>query len=192
MPPQETARIYSFLDLGVTGLTVGAVLIAVHLFAFFRGEQVREWLVDFPRSANAGRILLAIDLAWAWVLISHMDLGEFYAMRGALQIGLPIAYIALIFYVDEFLAVRALGTFLLLLAAPVLDAAFLQPPVSRLLLPLLAYVWIVLGIFWVGLPYILRDQIAWLSANSRRWNAASIAGVVYGALIIVCALAFKW
>ena len=43
---------------------------------------------------------------------------------------------------------------------------------TRLLLVLLAYVWIINGLFWVGMPWLMRDQIAWLtrqdSALSRR------------------------
>ncbi|MEZ5328982.1 MAG: hypothetical protein R3F19_28385 [Verrucomicrobiales bacterium] len=40
-------------------------------------------------------------------------------------------------------------------------------PITRLLLPLLAYAWIIIGLFWVGMPYVLRDQIAWVSASSH-------------------------
>ena len=44
-------------------------------------------------------------------------------------------------YVDEFLAVRALGILLLLLAEPLIEAAFLRPEAGRLLLVALAYAW---------------------------------------------------
>jgi len=86
--------------------------------------------------------------------------------------------------------VRAIGFFLILAACPVLDAAFLEPPVTRLLLVALAYVWIVKGMFWVGMPYLMRDQIAWATASPERWKALTLAGVGYGAAVLVCALAF--
>ena len=55
---------------------------------------------------------------------------------------------------------------------------------------MLAYVWIVTGIFWVGMPYLMRDQIAWLLKSNSRWMAACIGGVAYGAAVIISALLF--
>jgi hypothetical protein len=95
-----------------------------------------------------------------------------------------------IYYLDEFLAVRALGVFLLLAAQPLLDAAFLHEQTSRLLLTLLAYVWIVAGLFYVGMPFLLRDQISWVSGNTGRWKAAAGAGAAYGGLLLISAMLF--
>jgi hypothetical protein len=39
--------------------------------------------------------------------------------------------------------------------------------------------------FWVGTPYTLRDQISWVSKSEGRWRLAAMAGVVYGALLIL-------
>jgi hypothetical protein len=94
-------------------------------------------------------------------------------------------------FVPEFLAVRALGALLLLAASPVLHAAFLQPQTSRLLVPILAYVWVLGGMFLVGMPYLLRDGITWATANPGRWKMASAGGVAYGALMLVVA-AIAW
>jgi hypothetical protein len=60
--------------------------------------------------------------------------------------------------------------------------------VSRLLLPILAYVWVIVGMFLVGMPFLLRDWIGWLTANPLRWSFAAWSGVVYGALMLVAAL----
>ena len=62
---------------------------------------------------------------------------------------------------DEFLAVRALGILFLLGAEPLLDAAFFRMEPSRLLVTVFAYLLIVVGLFWVTMPYLLRDQINW-------------------------------
>ena len=70
----------------------------------------------------------------------------------------------------RFLTARALGILMLLGACLFLVAAFLELPLTRLLLPVVAYVWIVLGMFWVGMPYLLRDQINWLAASELRWK----------------------
>jgi hypothetical protein len=86
--------------------------------------------------------------------------------------------------------VRALGILALLAAEPILSAAFLQPQLTRLLVVILAYVWLTLGLFWVGMPYLLRDQISWITKSISRLKTAAVGGIIYGAIVLVCALAF--
>src|SRR6202140_5460779 len=181
-------RVYD-LSLHTVGLIVGFLLLAIHLIALIRPEQTIGWLVQLPRSKPLGIGLLAVDSVWAFWLVSNMDLGEFSQYRNWLQIGVPIAFLLTMFFVDEFLAVRALGMLALLAAEPVLSAAFLRPEIARLLLVILAYVWLTLGLFWVGMPYVLRDQIAWITKNGPRFRALTVAGLVYGLVVLVCAAA---
>lgn len=149
---------------------------------------MRAWLKSFPRSANAGFILLTIVSVWAFLLIALIDLGEFTPLRPMLLIVIAAGYFLTLKYVEEFLAVRALGIFLLLVAEPLLEAAFLRPETSRLLVVILAYVGILVGLFWVGMPYLMRDQIAWLSQNSSRWRSGWGIGLIYGAAMFISAL----
>src|SRR5439155_1348270 len=110
-------------------------------------------------------IVLTICLMWTFWLLATIQMGEFSAFRRPLLIALPIGYALALRFVDEFLAVRALGILCLLAAEPLLDAAFLRYETSRLLITGFAYVLIVAGMFWVAIPYVLRDQIN-LSAKS--------------------------
>ena len=87
---------------------------------------------------------------------------------------------------DEFLAVRALGMLLLLMAEPLLESAFLRPERSRLLLVALAYAWAVKGIFYVGMPYLMRDLILWVTKTRLRWNVMGAAGLAYGVALLIC------
>lgn len=178
------------LSLKLTGILLGIALIAVHALALIKRDILRAWLPTFPRSRTLGIAILTVDLVWSWIYVAKMDLGEFHTIRGTFLIILPVAYLLVIKFVDEFLAVRAFGAFLLLLACPVLGAAFLEEPVSRLLLPIIAYAWILFGLFWVGMPYLMRDQISWILAREARFRNACIGGVAYGTLALVCALAF--
>jgi hypothetical protein len=186
-----TRHLYSeFLSLQLVGIIVGLLLVGLHLYAFLAPAKVQDLLKQFPRHKQIGIVLLVIDLIWCFWLISNIDLGEFYTLKKPLQMIIPIAGVLIIIYVDEFLAVRALGILLLLLSCPILEAAFLKPPMSRLLLSGLAYVWILFALFWVGMPYLLRDQIRWASGSEGRWKGLAAAGIAYGALILVCAFAF--
>jgi hypothetical protein len=181
-------RVYD-LSLHTVGLILGFLLLAGHLLALVRPEQTKGWLVRLPRSKPLGIGLLAVDSLWSVWLVSNMDLGEFSQYRTWLQIGVPIAFILTLTFVEEFLAVRALGMLALLAAEPVLSAAFLRPESARLLLVVLAYVWLTLGLFWVGMPYLLRDQINWITSTGNRFRALTLAGLVYGLLVLVCAVA---
>ena len=180
-------RVYD-LSLRTVGLIIGLLLLITHLTALVRPDETRQWLRKFPRSKLLGNYLLAGDAIWTFWLVTNMDLGEFSQFRTWLQAGVPIVFILTIFFVDEFLSVRALGIMALLAAEPILSAAFLRPEMARLLVVILAYVWLTLGLFWVGMPYLLRDQITWLTESANRFKAAAMAGLLYSLGILVCAV----
>ena len=87
---------------------------------------VQNFLPRFPRSRVAGAVLLTIDLVWSFWLMVTMEMGEFAAFRLPLLIALPVGFFLVLLFVDEFLAVRALGILCLLAAEPLLD-----PPERR-------------------------------------------------------------
>jgi hypothetical protein len=180
--------IYPHLDLRFVSLLCGLWLILTHGFALLRPGPVQKWLRKLPRSKPLGALLLIVDSVWALLLVATMDLGEFSHLRMALLVVIIVATFLTLRYVDEFLAVRALGILLLLVAEPLIEAAFLRPETGRLLLVAWAYALAILGMVWVGLPYLLRDQVDWVRQSRKNWNAAALAGVVYGGLLTVFAL----
>jgi len=175
--------IYS-LTLETALLLVGLLMIAGHGIALVMPEQTKAWLKAFPRSSLIGTVLLAVSALWFFWLISNMDLGEFDRFRKALKIGTPIAAVLTGLYVQEFLAARSLGMIVLLAAEALLEAAWLRPEMSRLWLVSLVYVWLTAALFWVGMPYTLRDQIAWVSASAKRWQIGAIIGIAYGVILL--------
>lgn len=173
------------------GIALGLLLIGTHLFALLQPERTQAFLKEFPRHRTIGIGLMAVNFLWWFWIISTVDLGEFWTMRRPVQTLLPVLFVLVILYVDEFLAARALGFFLLLLVCPLLDVAFQKPVGGRILIPILSYVWIGFALFWVGMPYLLRDQIEWVSASARRWRGLAAAGVAYGGAVLFCAV-FLW
>jgi hypothetical protein len=180
--------IYPHLDLRLVSLIAGIWLVLSHGFALVRPAPVQQWMRKFPRSKVFGTFLLVVDAVWAFAIVAAMDMGEFTYMRNTLLVVIVVASFLTFKFVDEFLAVRALGIFVLLLAEPLIEAAFLQPEKWRLLVVLLAYVLAVLGMVWVGIPYVLRDQIDWMRRSKAAWSAATIAGMLYGGLMAGFAL----
>lgn len=178
------------LQLQTVGIIVGAVLLISHLVALFKADKAKAWLQAMPRNYRFGAALMVLNFFWVFVIWTEMDLGEFFTIERPVQVIIIVAGVSVVLFVTEFLAARAVGMFLILLAAPILDSAFLKMPDTRLLLVLLAYVGAVAGMFFVGMPYLLRDAIAWVSSKTARWKAAALAGAVYGALLLLCALMF--
>lgn len=182
--------LYRGLSLQTVGLMVGVALIIVHVLALIKAPSVMDKLKSVPRSQNIGTIFLTVDFVWAWVVATSMELGDFERLRWLAQFSVPVIYVAMLFWVNDYLGARSIGIFLLLAACPVLDAAFLQPPDSRALLSLICYVWITLGLFWIGMPYTMRDQIGWVTRTAARYRAFALAGVGYGIMLVAVAFAF--
>jgi hypothetical protein len=100
---------------------------------------------------------------------------EYDPHRQTFIIVIIIGSILVLIFAREFLSVRGLGILILLAAQVLLDAAFLRNESSRLVVTVLAYLWIVAACFWIGAPYILRDTISLLYAapGRARWVAGS-------------------
>ena len=191
---------YQLLPLFTTGVVLAIWLIGVHALMLAKPAAVQGFLKKFPRDQALGQILLGIGLAWFWLLIAPdgmgklsalaMDLGEFNGVKGLLRILVPASLILVSMSVRDFLAVRALGLLGLMVAAPLLGAAFLKDPQSRLLIPIYAYAVLTASLFFVGMPYLFRDAVTWVTADQKRWTLVSVAGLVYGIATLVCAFAF--
>lgn len=176
------------LSLHTAGILAGALLVLISLPGFIKPAAVQGWLKSLPRSCVAGVALLTLVLIWSFWLLATMEMGEFSSFRRPLLIVLPIGYVLVIRFVEEFLAVRALGILCLLAAEPLLEAAFFRYETSRLFLTTFAYLLIIAGLFWVTMPYLLRDQISWSSQTNTRWYAVHGIAALYGITILACAL----
>lgn len=171
------------LSLHTVGMLAGAFLVLLGLIGLVKPDFANV-VRRFPRSRVAGIVLLTICLVWTFWLLATIQMGEFSSFRRPLLIALPIGYVLVLRFVDEFLAVRALGILCLLAAEPLLGAAFLRYETSRLVVTVFAYLLIVAGLFWVAIPYVLRDQINWIARSVFRWRCLHALMLVYGGVIL--------
>jgi hypothetical protein len=176
------------LSLQTAGYIAGIFLVLISLPGILAPGRVRQWAKRLPRSRMAGIVLLTIALAWSFWLLATMEMGEFSAFRRPLLFILPIGYLLALRFVDEFLAVRALGILCLLAAEPLLAAAFFRYETSRLIVTVFAYVLIIAGLLWVTMPYLLRDQINWGSRSNVRWRVLHGAMLLYGVAVLALAI----
>jgi hypothetical protein len=176
------------MSLQTVGWIAGILLILISVPGILKPGAVQGWAKRLPRSRVAGIVLLFIAAGWCGYLLSTMEMGEFSSFRKPLLILLPISFFLVLRFVDEFLAVRALGILCLLAAEPLLDAAFFRYETSRLIVTVLAYLLVIAGLIWVTMPYLLRDQIDWSSQNKTRWQFMHGAVLLYGVIVLTLAI----
>lgn len=191
-------HVYEDIPLNMAGYVLAAWLIALHVWMLMKPAESKNFFKKLPRNRVLGPWLMGIGMAWLWLLIApdglgilsklQMDLGEFNRAKSILRILVPIAAAGMIIHVKEFLTVRAIGLLALMAAAPLLYAAYLEPQTSRLLLPLFAYGMIFKGLFWVGMPYTMRDAISWALKTDGRYRALTLGGLSYGIAVLLCAV----
>jgi len=191
---------YKHIPLFDAGLVLAVWLIGLHLLMLAKPAMVQGFLDKLPRHPWLGQVILGIGLGWFWLLIAPegmgklsaltMNLGEFDKVKPALQWLVPLSLVLVTISVRDFLAVRALGLLGLMVASPLLEAAFLKDPNSRLLVSFYAYALLTASMFWVGMPYVFRDAVTWTCAKPQRWTAVAVAGLGYGIATLICALAF--
>ena len=189
---------YEKLPLQTAGLVIAAWLICLHLWMLFKPEDSKKFFQKLPRNRALAPWLMGIGMAWFWLLIAldglgflsnlQMDLGEFNNAKKFLRILVPIAAAGMIMHVMEFLTARALGIIALMAAAPILYSSFLEPSITRLLMPIFGYTIIIKGLFWISMPYTMRDAITWVTSSNARYKLASLSGLAYGAAVLLCAI----
>ena len=143
----------------------------------------RADVAAFPRG---GFVLLTIAFFWSFWPRPPWRWVNSPASETALFI-LPVGFLSGVAVCGR-ISARALGILFLLAAEPLLDAAFFRTEQTRLLVTVFAYLLIVIGLFWVTMPYLLRDQINWSARTNGRWRFTHGLVFLYGAAILACAV----
>ncbi|MDK2857312.1 MAG: hypothetical protein PWQ29_881 [Verrucomicrobiota bacterium] len=162
-------------ELSVATILIGLLALAAGGISILAPARVQRGLTAFPRSVWPGRILAAVDLVWAAYGLTLLHLGMMDAWKVHLYWLTPVAIFLCIKYLDELLSPRALGGFLLLAAGPVLDAARWNPSGWRLIVTVIAYLWIGFGLLLLLSPWWFR-RIVLLATKNR--SALRVGGAV--------------
>ena len=172
------------LVLGVLGVAAGATMVRFPA-AWRRG------LAAFPRSRMPGWVLTGICTVWVTWVVYHAALGRFEFLKPAVPVGGVLLFAAVVVFLDELLAPRALGGLLLLLANPMLMAVRWVESAWRLAPVLMAYGWVVVGCALMLHPWLFRrmaQRFLETDAAVVRWGWVKLLG---GA-VLLAAGAWHW
>ena len=170
--------------LAMTSIVVGAAMIATRLPGVVAPARFREYMLQFPRSVLWGRILIGIAAIWAGIVMYRSATDEWAWAQPLIVIGMPVAYWLVIQYGNQFLAVRGAAALMLLVAKLMVDAADLSENPLRLVVTILAYLWVVAAAWMTISPHQLRDLIEFGMANNTRCRAACSVSIVVGAILV--------
>ena len=163
------------IGLGGLGLLAGLV-------ATIFPRAVRAGLQAFPRSRGMGWVLTLVCVVWvAWV-VQHAALGRFEGLKPLVPVAAVVLLGAVVYFLDELLAPRALGGLLMLVANPVLMGVRWVDSPWRFVPVLLAYAWVVAGCGLMLYPWLFRkaaERLVRTEGQLRRWGwAKATAGAV--------------
>ena len=172
-------------SLPLVAILIGIILSGSHLFGLLAPNPCMMIARAFPRSHFWGTVLVFSATLWTFLITATTDLGEFSSLRNPIMVAVVAGGFLLWKFVPDFLSSRSLGFLLLLAAHPVLETTFLQSGLLKLALAILAYSWALIGLFLVGMPYLHRDLIGWVSEKRGRWAISCWTGLLYGLLLLI-------
>ncbi len=178
------------MSLSTATLIPGLALVAIGTILFLMRKKVEVVAKKSLRSMPAA--ILTLGLGGGWFLYQVTQLGE--ADFGNYKKLLFVFFLAIgvlsFFYTRDFLSVRGAAILCLMAAKVLLDAAFMEPQTSRLLLVGFVYVCILLALYLGTVPFRLRDFFDWLFGREIRVRIFGSIFAGYG--MVLCITAFTY
>ena len=177
--------VWPSLNLAQTAVVMGVVVALIHLPALLFPGFFRRAAVAFPRNDWSGWILTAVSLTWATVIVLNAPLGRFEAFKPALYVVAPVTFLLMVFLLDDLLAPRALGGFLLLVANPILNVTRWHDSPLRLVVTTVTYLFIIAGMTLVLSPYRFRQFMGLWVQNPGSCRVGGALMVLLGGVLVL-------
>ena len=184
------------ISLANLSVLLGVFLAALSGYSLARPAAVGQAMRAFPRANAPGYVLILAATAWFLWNIQSEDMADYREIKHWFYIGFGAVGIGSCIYLRDFLAVRGLAVFMLLLAKLMLDTQrnyMLAAPEAymsewRLVFAVWAYMIIVMSMWLVISPWRMRDMIEWMLAKPGRLVAKGWFRLGFGILLIVLGL----
>ena len=171
-------------------LLTSLFLIAFGAHFLWCGSRSAIRVQAFPRSKTAAYILLGSAAAWFLYKVTQLGPADFGQYKNILFVVFLLTAVGSFIYVPDFLAVRGLAALALLISGALLDAAYMEQPVTRLFLVSFIYAVIIISIILGASPFKLRDFLAWLYLKELRPRIFGGIFLIYGMLLLGVAFTY--
>lgn len=175
-------------ELAKLTLIVGSVLLLLHGTCFLFPMRARSIAASFPRNAWIGWCFTALAFLWAAWLVYNMPLGGFEKFKPWLFVITPVLICLVSIYMQELLAVRALGGLLLLIPAPIFDAARFSDESLSVIMTVVAYIIVIKGILLVLSPYLFRKTSERMMKTNGTTRTIGAIGIAFDVFLLLLAL----
>ena len=177
--------------LALFSIILGVFTLAPALFSLVAPVPAARVYRAFPRSVWPGRILAVICVVCSAIWSISMPFPFLPPLRPWLWIIVPLVVAAFWIYIPDLLSCRAFGGLLALVPSPLLHAAQWHPSAWRYVIIVYAYALAVLGMFYIALPYLMRDHITWAHGTPLRARVIAASFAALGALLIALSVLYR-
>ena len=157
------------MKLSLLTILLGAGLSVPQIYGLARPKDFTTAVRKFPRNYPLGVVLMLLATGWFVWIVNNEPIADFSAYKPAMLAGFTAVGVLSCIFVRDFLAARALAVIFLLLAKLMVDTG--RPHLGEspfvLVNQLLAYAFVVGGIWFTIAPWRLRDWLEWFTANDK-------------------------
>ncbi|WP_415909106.1 hypothetical protein [Oleiharenicola sp. Vm1] len=181
------------MSLFLATLLPGLFLAALGALLAWNDPRVVSTAKALPRSQRGAWLFFGGGALWFLFRLSQLGEADLIFFQNPWPVMLAFGALAVLafVYAPDFLAVRGLCILALLVAEPLLHAAYMEwthPP--RLLMVTAVYVGLALALYLAAAPFRLRDFFEWLFKRPARPRALGAFLIAYG--LATAAAAFTY
>lgn len=177
-------------------LLLGGFLVVLSGYTLAKPKEVGQALKSFPRANAPGYVLMLAATAWFLWNIKSEDMADYRDLKTYFYIGFGAIGLGSCVFLRDFLAVRGLAVFMMLVAKLMLDTQriyMLAAPEEtmsewRLVFAVWGYAIVVMSMWTIISPWRMRDMINWMVAEPKRLVIKSGLQLLLGILLIVLGL----
>ena len=184
------------INIAHLSVFLGLFFMAISSYGIIRPDDFAQSLKLFPRANAPGYIFMLAATFWFLWNIKTENMADYKDIKHWFYIGFGVVGIGSCFYLRDFLAVRGVAVFMLLVAKLILDTQrvyMLSTPSGdvtewRLVFAILGYAIVVVAMWMVISPWRMRDIINWCVSVRLRIYVKGVFWLLFGFLLLILGL----
>ena len=177
--------------LSLIATLLGSAALILSVWGQKHFEKYGQFLKTAPRNKTWARWLLLVNVIWSAPLTANfLQSMEFapWTRTAVYFVVAPAVFFLILFYVNQYMGARMVGWTMILVAKPILYACLVRDEPAKFVLVVIAYYWIIAGMFMIAAPHFFRDLIdLYLNRPGGLKRSLKFKGVM-GAVLIALGL----